>query len=316
MSKPKPVKTVFTPEDTVFWKRLFWGTSALLFAVALVLAIGSGINGDDEYQNDYSEKLVDYYLSFGQDTAALNIPKGNMQLYGGFFELLTGLTNRALGFSPNDLAYHDVRHIYNVLFGFLAMLFAALFVRELAGWRYGLLALLFIWLSPRFLGHSLMNPKDIPFAMGYIMAVYYMLRWLKNMPQYRWGDLIGLAAGIGIAPGLRAGGLLLFAYLGLFAGLDFLFKYGLKGLLKEVKALRLYLLIGLGYYMHRKLHEPDDMEAFWESKTDWNSGFGVGIERLLGERWSLKVDLNFTYRYRQDRESIAPWPQIGLFFYW
>jgi Tfp pilus assembly protein PilF len=246
MSKPKPAKTVFAPEDTVFWKRLFWGAAALLFAVALVLALGSGINGDDEYQNDYSEKLVDYYLSFGQDTAALNIPKGNMQLYGGFFELLTGLTNRALGFSPDDLAYHDVRHIYNVIFGFLAMLFAALFVRELAGWRYGLLALLMIWLSPRFLGHSLMNPKDIPFAMGYIMSVYYMLRWLKNMPQYRWGDLIGLAAGIGIALGLRAGGLLLFAYLGLFAGLDFLFKYGIKGLLKEVKALRLYLLIGLG----------------------------------------------------------------------
>ncbi|MDV7396331.1 phospholipid carrier-dependent glycosyltransferase, partial [Arthrospira platensis SPKY1] len=113
-----------------------------------------------------------------------------------------------------DLAYHDIRHWYNALFGWLAMLFVALFVKELAGWRYGLLALAFMWLSPRFLGHSLMNPKDIPFAAGYTMALYFMWRWLKRMPKFSWTDLAGLAGGIAIALGLRAGGLLLFAYLG------------------------------------------------------------------------------------------------------
>jgi len=245
---PAAVKSppaVFVPEEKPFWKPLFWAVAVLLLLGALVLANGSGINGDDEYQDDYSEKLVNYYLSGGKDTAALNIPKGNMQLYGGFFELVTGLTNRALGFTVNDTQYHDVRHWFNALFGWLAMLFVGLFVREVAGWRYGLLALAFVWLSPRFLGHSLMNPKDIPFAMGYAMALYYMLRWLKHMPKYRWGDLAGLAAGIGIALGLRAGGLLLFAYVGLFAGLDFLFKYGLKGLAAKPGIAGKYALIGI-----------------------------------------------------------------------
>ncbi|MCB9298184.1 MAG: hypothetical protein H6559_34450 [Lewinellaceae bacterium] len=55
------------------------------------MSLFSGINGDDEFQNDYSEKLVDYYLSFGADTAALYIEKGNMHYYGGFFDLVTSL---------------------------------------------------------------------------------------------------------------------------------------------------------------------------------------------------------------------------------
>lgn len=244
---PAPaLRQVYEPVEQQWWKPLFWGIAAVLLAFTLILSDGSGINADDEYQDDYSEKLVNYYLSGGEDTAALNIPKGNMQLYGGLFELITGMTNRVLGYTPADPVYHDVRHWYNALFGWLAMLFVALFVRELAGWRYGLLALALIWLSPRFLGHSLMNPKDIPFAMGYAMAVFFMWRWLKRMPQFRWADLIGLAGGIAIALGLRAGGLLLFAYLGLFAGLDFLFKNGIKGLLSQVNLVGRYALMGIG----------------------------------------------------------------------
>ncbi|MCB9284374.1 MAG: tetratricopeptide repeat protein [Lewinellaceae bacterium] len=244
---PKPAPPpVYVPEEKAMWKPIFWAASALFLVLTLVLANGSGINGDDSYQDDYSEKLVNYYLTGGADTSALNIPKGNMQLYGGFFELVTGFTNRALGYSIEDPSYHNVRHLYNGLFGWLAMLFVGLFVRQVAGWRYGLLAFLFMWLSPRFLGHSLMNPKDIPFAMGYMMSLYFMLRWLKGMPKIRWGDLIGLAVGIGIALGLRAGGLLLFAYLGLFAGLDFLFKNGVKGLFSKSKLVGNYALIGLG----------------------------------------------------------------------
>jgi hypothetical protein len=78
--------------------------------------------------------------------------------------------------------------------------------------------------------------------------------------------------------------------------------------LRQDPRLRLFLLAGAGYYHHRKLEEDAWL------KTSWNKGFGVGIERLMGERWSFKVDVSFTHR--QDKESIAPWPQAGIFFYW
>ncbi len=213
------------PADRPWYRRVFRLAAGAMLVLMMLMALGSGVNADDEYQVDYSEKLVNYYLTMGADTSALYVEKGNMHLYGGFFDLLTGLTNRALGWTPDDLAYYDLRHFFNAIFGWLTMLFIALFVRKLAGWRGALFALVVAFLSPRLLGHALMNPKDIPFALGFAMAAYYMVGFLERMPRPRWQDMLGLALGIGIALGTRAGGLLLFGYLGLFALVDLWLRY-------------------------------------------------------------------------------------------
>ncbi|MCB0642268.1 MAG: phospholipid carrier-dependent glycosyltransferase, partial [Phaeodactylibacter sp.] len=204
-SKPTPKvaqPTVAAPaaaDEPALYRKIFWGLTGVAALWMIILALGVGINGDDIYQIDYSNKLLSYYSTFGQDTAALNIPKGNMHYYGGLFDILAGGLNNMFGLEENDWAYHDVRHLLIVLFGWLAMLFTALLVRELAGWRTAILAFLMIFLSPRFLGHSLMNPKDIPFAMGTMMAIYFLFRWMRSMPQPKLWDMIGLAGGIAIA---------------------------------------------------------------------------------------------------------------------
>ncbi len=231
--------SVATDRDS-FYKKIFMTLGAVVLLVTIVLALGSGINGDDEYQNDYSTKLVSYYSTMGSDTAALNIPKGNMHYYGGFFDIVTGFTNKAFGLTVKDAGYHDVRHVFNAIFGFLAMLFTALFAKEIAGWRAGILTLLFMFLSPRFLGHSLMNPKDIPFAAGYIIAIYYIAILFKNLPKFNWKPALGLALGIGLAIATRAGGLILVGIFGLFAAIDFLMKNGMNGLFKDTKAVGTY----------------------------------------------------------------------------
>jgi len=233
-------------ERDVFYKKIFTGLLAVVFVATVVLAPGSGINGDDEYQNDYSTKLVSYYSTMGADTAALNIPKGNMHFYGGFFDIVTGFANKALGYEVADAGYHHVRHIFNAVFGVLAMLFTALLAKEIAGWRAGILALLFMFLSPRFLGHSLMNPKDIPFAAGYVIALYYMALLFKNMPKPHWKIALGVALGMALAIATRAGGLILIGILGLFAALDFLIKNGVGGLFREGKKVGLYAAYVLG----------------------------------------------------------------------
>jgi hypothetical protein len=206
--------------------KIFWGLAALGLVVLLWLSLGSGINADDKFQNDYSTKLVNYYGTFGADTTALYVKDGNMHLYGGMFEVLSGFTNKAIGATPNDLSYHNVRHMWSAFFGWLAMLCAALLARHLAGWRAGIITFIIMLLSPRFVGDSMMNPKDIPFAAGYIMALYNMVRVLDTMPRPNRWHLAGLAGGLAIGLATRAGGLLPFAYLGMFAGLHFLLKYG------------------------------------------------------------------------------------------
>ncbi len=250
-SAPQPPKAApkvepESPEQAALYKKVFRFSVVGILVVTIIMSLFSGINGDDEFQNDYSEKLVNYYLSFGADTSAFYIEKGNMHYYGGFFDLATGLVNRALGFDEMEMAYHHVRHIFNAIIGVLAMLFVGLLAKEIAGWRAGILALWFIFLSPRFLGHSLMNPKDIPFAAGFAVATYYMVLLFKSMPRPSWKTALGVALGIALALATRAGGLLLFGYLGLFAAVDFLLKYGFKGLIQESKALLTYLTYGLG----------------------------------------------------------------------
>lgn len=205
-----------TPGDDRL-RRAFWITAGVMGLLMLILSTQVGVNGDDSYQNRYSHTLLDWYGTMGQDTSALYIKDGNMHFYGGLFDLTTGVVNATLGFEEAEARYHTVRHLFNALFGFLALLYTGLLARLLGGWRMGILALVLLFFSPRFLGHSLMNPKDIPFAAGFIVAIYYMVRYFRLMPGPRRSDLIGIVVGIGIAVGSRAGGLLLIGYLGLFS---------------------------------------------------------------------------------------------------
>jgi tetratricopeptide (TPR) repeat protein len=224
-------------------KRSFWICALCGLVLLVVCALGSGINADDKFQCDYSNKLVNYYSTFGKDSSALNIPDGNMHLYGGFFEIVTGFTNKALGFQQNQLAYHQVRNVTSALMGWIAMLCAALLagMTGVRGARW--FTFLIMLFSPRFFGDSLMNPKDIPFAMGYIMAIYNMAMVLDQMPNPRRWNLAGLIGGLAIALATRAGGLLPFGLLFMFSGLHFLLKNGGFAALSNTKTLTRYAVI-------------------------------------------------------------------------
>ncbi len=244
----KPVvekENLTTPHDALL-RKIFYGLAGGMLLLLLALAPGSGINADDEYQVDYSEKLVKYYSTMGADTTALNIPKGNMHFYGGLFDLTAGAINHGLGYTPFDSGYHVVRHLLIAVFGFLTLLFTALLAKDIAGWRAGILALLLLFLSPNFFGHSLMNPKDIPFAAGFAISLYYLARLLREMPVWRWQTALGVTLGIAVALATRSGGLMIIGYLGLFIGLDFLAKANAKKLPNTGNALLTYASVVMG----------------------------------------------------------------------
>ncbi|MEO5581106.1 MAG: hypothetical protein ABIR66_00325, partial [Saprospiraceae bacterium] len=73
--------------------------SVFVFLWMVFISFDFGINGDEKFQVDYSKKLWAYYSSFGKDTAALNIPEGQLHLYGGLFELISISINKVLGIS-------------------------------------------------------------------------------------------------------------------------------------------------------------------------------------------------------------------------
>lgn len=226
-------------------KTAFWVLSAACFLWMQWAASGTGINGDDKMQNEYEQALISWYASSGADTTALNLPKTKMHYYGGLFEVTSGMANRALGYdSPDKEGYHKVRHAFIALFGWAALLFIGLTAAFLGGWEIGIIALVFGFLTPGFMGQGLMNPKDMPFAAGYIASLYFLLRWLKEMPSPGKKILWGLGLSLGVALGVRVGGFLLVAIMGFFALLRLIGEVGLSGLFGDPARIGRYALFG------------------------------------------------------------------------
>jgi hypothetical protein len=90
--------------------------------------------------------------------------------------------------------------------------------------------------------------------------------------------------------------------------------FELQYILRQDPKLRLYLLTGLGFYNDQDRKRNEAGQEYWANDKQWNTGFGVGAERLLGERFAFKLDVDFTYGDKD--ESITVWPQAGLLFYW
>src|SRR4029077_17046232 len=97
-------------------------------------------------------------------------------------------------------------------------------VLALAGPRVGFLAALFLALTPNYYGQMFNNPKDVPFAAAMVWALYYLVRLAPELPRPRWSLVAKLGLAIGMALGIRGGGLLLLGYLGLLLGLSGLWR--------------------------------------------------------------------------------------------
>ncbi|MEW6468021.1 MAG: glycosyltransferase family 39 protein [Bacteroidota bacterium] len=188
-------------------RRIFFACAALILAIMVSVSGDYGISWDEPLQKDYGNRILRYYSSGGKDTSYIDRAK-LIHLYGGLAETITALANRL---SSHDV--YDTRHLVIACFGFLAILFSGLLARELAGWNTGTLALLFAFLTPVFFGHSMYNSKDIPFAAAYAISIYFLTRFIRQLPKPATGTCLGLALGIAMAINIRIGGLLLIAYL-------------------------------------------------------------------------------------------------------
>ncbi|MEL7246893.1 MAG: tetratricopeptide repeat protein [Bacteroidota bacterium] len=321
-NKPAPTKSepiVIPPLLQSIGAKHFWYTFGTVALIVMVLALQSGVNGDDLYQVDYSEKLMDYYGTMGQDTAALFVDKGNMHLYGGFFEIVAGATTRVFQLEPLSWSYHVTRHFWIAFFGILTLLFTALTARKFGGWPAALLALLLLFLSPRFLGHSLINPKDIPFACGFMMSIYFACRWLEEIPKVSIATMAGLAGGIAIAVGTRVGGLLAVALFGLFGIVSFLLKvrqtagneraglfgrYALYGFIPIAVGLGGALLFWPFALVDPVAHIQEALAAF--------SNLKVEIRVLFGGENVMSTDAPASYFYRWFFRTIPLYALLGL----
>ncbi len=206
------------------WKIIFWILAAFITVIMLILSKDYGMSGDEWVQIEYGRDVYNYFAN--GDPQALSYANKSLQyqsqeMYGGLFDFTTEALHRMFP----SLNHIGIRHFCNALTGAVLMIFTGLLARRLAGrkWMVGILAMLFIFFSPRIFGESMNNPKDIPFACGFTIGLYAIVAFLQDFPKKVWGNTICLAIGLWMTYGIRsAGGMLLIGYYVIFIGVYYL----------------------------------------------------------------------------------------------
>lgn len=185
----------------------------------IVLPWGSqsiGIPSDEPIDMEYGKAAYQFYTSGGEDTLFVNLSayggdviRPDQKYYGALFEGFTYTVSQLLGTS-----IFPTRHLLTAIIGCFIFLFVGLTVKEAKGWLAGLIALLLILATPSFLGQTLYNTKDTPFALGFVLSIYFALRIVRSLPKASALDLLGLMTGITLAVGIRIGGILAIGFVG------------------------------------------------------------------------------------------------------
>lgn len=224
--------------------KIFWGLLAVLFVIMLFMVPQYGISGDEVTQWRYGTSVWNYLKTFGGDKTAVSgkYLENTQALYGGFFDGFAAMLIDIV--KPKDEFL--LRHYWNTLFGFAGILFAGLLAREFSGWRAAIITVIFMVFTPRFFGEAFNNPKDIPFATGYLAALLCTVKWLKKLEQPSWKTTIWLGLSIALAISVRIGGILVIAYLGLFYAVEMwrIKGFGSKVFGNSIKHLIVALVIG------------------------------------------------------------------------
>ena len=189
--------------------------SILAFLIVLTFR-QYGITWDEPVQNMYGADIARYYvmLLHGRYVPPID-HAANLTLYGGLFDTIASPLN--LIFRHHGL--YEARHLLNATFGLIGIIGCWKVARFVGGPIVGFLAALFLAITPRYYGGMFNNPKDIPFAVCYIWAVYFILRFAEQFPKVPRSTTVKLGLAMGAALAMRIGALVLFGYLGLAIGM-------------------------------------------------------------------------------------------------
>jgi hypothetical protein len=185
---------------------LLTGTLAVLLPLMVALSRDFGVTWDEAARQRFGEQVVRYYED---DFALEEFETDGSRLYGGLFDATAVALQRLLPYDD-----YNIRHALNALFGWLGIAACAALAARLAGPWAGLLAAILAVTAPRYLGHSMNNPKDIPFAAMGAWSLFAMSGIRFAYPYLPPRVALGIGVAIGLALSVRPGGVLFIAYAG------------------------------------------------------------------------------------------------------
>ena len=182
-----------------------WGLlvvcAGFLLAGALVLD-DYGISTDEWPQRLIGRATFDYLAGDGE-RAFEQLVKPTDRYYGAVVEAPLILVERALGLEGRDiwLSRHFLTHLFFLAGGFFCYL---LVYRAFGSRPLALVAMVLFLLHPRLYAHSFFNPRDVPFAAMFMIALYFVHRafrretlgpsscaewgWARSSTSASWGS--------------------------------------------------------------------------------------------------------------------------------
>lgn len=233
-------------------RNAFFATLVLAATILAFLAPKAAVNVDEQLHYPHAKNVVNWYFTGGDDISSLGTPLTNLKYYGQSVDNFTALFNRVFKVGDPFLT----RHFTGAFFFWLLLVFAGLIGHKISGsYWVSALAVVSIMLMPRLFGQAFGNLKDIPFATGFLAAIYMILRFAHEMPNTKWGTAILLGVAIAFTSSVRIGGLVLFGYLGaallaVFVLKPFLLKYFVSTKLCFVRLLGQGMaIVAIGYFV-------------------------------------------------------------------
>lgn len=178
----------------------------LLGVVAILICLtfrDYGVTWDEEHSALNGRYFLDWYASGFRDRSI--VTENNQLLYGSFFN---GISAFIADHSP--FGKYETGHLVIAATGLAGIFFAYRMGKLLAGSMGGFLSALVLTLTPAYYGHSFMNPKDLPFAVLFLISVYCLLRVYDQLPAIPARSAVVLGIVTGLTLGIRIGGVMVF----------------------------------------------------------------------------------------------------------
>ena len=146
---------------------------AVFIIVGLFIASDYGLPWDDYLQQYIGQNNYELAVNGSQkifDTAD--------QFYGSAIELPFYAIGKIFNLYSTGIY---VRHLLtNLYFIFSLFILFKLVLKLFRNYNLAIIAVLFLYLSPRIFAHSFFNTKDIPFMSAFIISIYTMYNMLDN----------------------------------------------------------------------------------------------------------------------------------------
>ncbi|MEO7683724.1 MAG: glycosyltransferase family 39 protein, partial [Gemmatimonadaceae bacterium] len=197
-------------------------TLVLLFGLAALICVtfqDYGMSWDEDFSRWQGRDFLAWYGSGFRNRAVMSHANAEY-VYGSLFNVVSLVASDHSPFGP-----FETSHLLIATLGLVSVFFAYRVGKLLSGPMAGFFSALILTLTPTYYGHMFMNPKDVPFAVFFIVAVYYLLRAYDRLPRLELRTIVVTGLAMSLPMSVRPAGMLLLVYFVILVGFWFVAQF-------------------------------------------------------------------------------------------